>query len=51
MSEDISEIYNMIQRATIGDGDQVLNILEKVCQKLSDLEREIAELRRKSEPL
>jgi hypothetical protein len=36
---DTAEIRRMIQTATIGDGDQVLNILEKVCDKLDDLER------------
>lgn len=48
MSEDIMEIHRMIQTATIGDGDQVLNILEKVAQKLADLERDVAQLRRES---
>lgn len=46
MSEDILEIDRMIQTATIGDGDQVLNILEKMLQKLADMERELADLRR-----
>ena len=33
------EIRDMISNATIGDGDQVLNILEKVCDKLDEIER------------
>lgn len=41
MSDDIMEIHRMIQTATIGDGDQVLNILEKVCDKLAQLEHAI----------
>lgn len=46
MSEDVKEIHRMIQTATIGDGDQVLNILEKVCDKLAALESEAAAMRR-----
>ena len=45
MSEDVMEIHRMIQRAVIGDGDEVLNILEKVVEKLADLERQIKDIR------
>lgn len=34
-----SEIRRMIATATIGDGDQVLNILEKICDKLDEITR------------
>jgi len=39
---DTNEIRNMISLATVGDGDQVLNILEKVCDKLDELDRRVA---------
>lgn len=45
MSEDILEIHRMIQRAVIGDGDEVLNICEKLLEKIATMEREISELR------
>lgn len=41
MSIDTREIRDMISMATIGDGDQVLNILEKVCDALNELQRQI----------
>lgn len=37
---DTNEIRNMISLATVGDGDQVLNILGKICDKLDQLERD-----------
>lgn len=33
------DIRDMISTATIGDGDQVLNILEKVCDRVDESER------------
>lgn len=42
----IREIRDMISTATIGDGDQVLNILEKVCDALAELESAAAAMRR-----
>lgn len=37
----VKEIRDMISTATIGDGDQVLNILEKVCDALAELDRKL----------
>ena len=42
MSEDLQEICTMITTAHAGDGDRLLDILEKVVEKLHDLERRIA---------
>lgn len=33
----VKEIREMISTATIGDGDQLLNILEKVCDEMEKL--------------
>lgn len=41
MAINTREIRDMISTATIGDGDQVLNILEKVCDALNELQRQI----------
>lgn len=41
---DTLELRNMISLATVGDGDQVLNILEKVCDALDELARKISVL-------
>lgn len=45
MSEDILEINRMIQTATVGDGDQMLNICEKMLEKIAAMERETTALR------
>lgn len=39
MPTDTRDIRRMIATATIGDGDQVLNILEKVCDKIDEITR------------
>lgn len=36
---DTREIRRMIATATIGDGDQILNILEKICDRLDEITR------------
>jgi hypothetical protein len=36
---DTRDIRRMIATATIGDGDQVLNILEAICDRLDELTR------------
>lgn len=44
MSEDLREIATMIATASAGDGDRVLDILEKIYGELSELERRVRKI-------
>lgn len=44
MSEDLREIAALIATADVGDGDRVLDILDRVYKMLTDLEHRVKQV-------